>query len=243
MKRKNVSKQHILDEIKRTASENGGMPLGISKFFQETGIKDTDWAGKHWARWGDALKEAGFEPNQLNAAYEREFLLENFAFLVKELRKFPARRELQMKTRTDEAFPSANTFARFGNKHELAREVYLYCKGKSQFDEIIPICESVLSADSEPNEEPQQEGELGYVYLMKSGRFYKIGRSNAAGRREYELAIQLPDKLTTIHTIKTDDPPGIEAYWHTRFASKRKNGEWFELLSSDVQAFRRRKFM
>jgi hypothetical protein len=31
----------------------------------------------------------------------------------------------------------------------------------------------------------------GYVYLAKSGRHYKIGRSNSIGRREYELAIQL----------------------------------------------------
>ncbi len=47
---------------------------------------------------------------------------------------------------------------------------------------------------------------------MKSGRFYKIGRSNATGRREYEVAIQLPEKLSTVHVIRTDDPAGIEAY-------------------------------
>lgn len=84
---------------------------------------------------------------------------------------------------------------------------------------------------------------MGYVYLMKSGRYYKLGLSNAPGRREYELAIQLPEKLATVHLIRTDDPVGIEAYWHKRFELKHKGGEWFDLASADIAAFKRRKFM
>lgn len=78
---------------------------------------------------------------------------------------------------------------------------------------------------------------------MKSGQYYKLGRTNAAGRREYELAIQMPQKLMTVHTIRTDDPVGIEAYWHQRFRMKRQNGEWFDLDAADIKAFQRRKFM
>jgi len=92
-------------------------------------------------------------------------------------------------------------------------------------------------------EDTIEVAEIGYVYLLKSGKYYKIGRSNAPGRREYEIAIQLPEPAVTLHVIKTDDPVGIEKYWHQRFASCRKNGEWFELSWENVSAFWRRKFM
>lgn len=78
---------------------------------------------------------------------------------------------------------------------------------------------------------------------MKSGRFYKIGSSRNVERRNYELGIKLPEDLNILHKIRTDDPVGIENYWHNRFKDKRKQGEWFELSSGDVTAFRRRKFM
>lgn len=95
----------------------------------------------------------------------------------------------------------------------------------------------------ELTEDDTEAPQIGYVYLMKSGKHYKIGRSNAPGRRQYELAIQLPDPVVAVHTIKTDDPAGIEKYWHQRFGDRRKNGEWFELRREDVSAFRRRTFM
>jgi len=74
-----------------------------------------------------------------------------------------------------------------------------------------------------------------HVYLLKSGRYYKIGRSNAVERRERELAWSTRSKRTI--------PLGNESYWHRRFEGRRKNGEWFELTTQDVVAFRRRKFM
>ena len=238
-----MDRQHILDEIKRTAAANDGAPLGVARFFQETGIKVTDWEGRFWVRWGDALREAGFEPNQFNAAYDKTMLIESFVSLIRELGKFPVRRELQLKARTDKGFPSANVFARLGSKQQLAKDICAYCASRAGYDDVIALCAPLAAAEPSSSRAVESENTLGFVYLMKSGRFYKIGRSNAAGRREYELAIQMPEKLNTVHSIRTDDPAGIEAYWHKRFETQRKNGEWFELGKGDVLAFKRRKFM
>ena len=79
---------------------------------------------------------------------------------------------------------------------------------------------------------------LGEVYLFKSGRYYKIGKTNDTVRRGKELRIQLPEKCILIHSIKTDDPSGIETYWHGRFEEKRLNGEWFNLSPTDIKAFK-----
>jgi hypothetical protein len=240
-----MDRAYILAEIKRTANANGGKPLGRDRFLRETGIKQTDWIGRYWVRWGDALQEAGYEPNQLQVAYSAETLFEHYIGLVRELGRLPVNAELRMKEHHDKTFPSHGAFARFGPKQQLIERLQKYCEARSGYDDIVTLCarSSGRTTDSNKTRNRDAEREMGFVYLIRSGRYYKIGRSNAVGRRERELAIQLPEKANTVHAIRTDDPLGIEAYWHHRFEARRKNGEWFELSSSDLSAFRRRKFM
>jgi hypothetical protein len=244
-----MDKAYILQEIRRTATENSGTPLGSRKFVKETGIRASDWLGIYWARWSDALREAGYVPNQLTEAYESSELLQRFAEFALELERLPVKGDMLLKARNDPSFPHDATFRRLGSKLEFVQLLFDFCRKDERFEQVADWCNEYLASRQSENgrvndrETIAEEVVFGFVYLMKSGRFYKIGHSNAAGRREYELAIQLPEKLKTIHTIRTDDPVGIEAYWHNRFKDKRKNGEWFDLTAADMAAFKRRTFM
>ena len=205
---------------------------------------ESEWLGKLWARWGDAVREAGFTPNQLNHAYDKTELLEKYAKLALELGRLPTANDLRLKHRKDSFYPDQKVFERLGKKAELIRQVLEFCQNHEGYGDVIRMCEAYATLNHIPPEKATlSEEKTGFVYLVKSNRFYKIGKTNAVGRREYELAIQLPEPTRTVHVIRTDDPTGIEAYWHNRFANKRKNGEWFELDATDVAIFKRRKFM
>ncbi|MBI1346424.1 GIY-YIG nuclease family protein [bacterium] len=239
-----MNKADIISEIQRTAADNGNVPLGVARFEAATGIKTADWFGIHWARWGDALRDAGFEPNQLQGAYEKEELLQKYAELARALGRIPVRGDLGLKRRADPDFPSWNTFERLGKKAELIRKLGEFCRSQKGFEEVVLWCESYSGsskAESNEDELSAEEDHIGYVYLLKHGsrREYKIGCTNNPLRREGELGIQLPEKCQPVHYIQTDDPDGVEAYWHRRFSSKRKEGEWFSLTPQDVRAFKR----
>ncbi len=249
-----MDKQQILDEIRRTTRENGGVPLGRERFAKNTGIKYQDWIGKIWARWGDALREAGFEPNKLQTTYDDDILVEKFVRLARELGRFPVYAEIWMKGRSDPSFPAHNTFARLGRKPQLAKKVLAYCESRPGYEDVAALCapfaihEQPEGLESiEPTDKPSTGTKEGYVYMglltLGRERRYKIGKAILVERRTDQISLQLPGDLELVHVIRTDDPYGIENYWHRRFAVKNSKGEWFSLSREDVQAFKRRKFM
>jgi hypothetical protein len=237
-----VTKEQILSELQRTADANGGVPLGKGRFEAETGIREQDWRGRYWARWNDALAEAGFPPNQLQGRLDHDLVLSKLVAEIRRLGRMPTVAELSLRRREDDTFPSPRVFERFGPKATWAQQVLDYCAERDDCADVAEIVAPLVPVEREPEEAGETAVE-GFVYLLKSGRFYKIGRTLDVGRRKYDLAIQLPEAVTEEHVIRTDDPTGIERYWHLRFADRRKNGEWFELTRADVSAFKRRKFM
>ena len=161
-----IAKSHIVQEIKRVAAANGGVPLGSALFAAETGIRQADWFGVHWARWGDALREAGFETNQLQGAYGKEHLLRKCAELALELGRIPVRGDLKLKRRQDPDFPSWNTFDRLGTKAGLVKELAEFCRTASGFDAVRVWCEERLQpvAGDVVQKARRHEDAIGYVH-------------------------------------------------------------------------------
>lgn len=237
------TKAQIIEEIKRIAKGDGVAP-GRRRFESETGIKESDWYGKHWRTWSDALTEAGLSPNDKQGAYDDDWLLRQLAEFVRELQQFPATVDFRIKSRSG-AFPDQKTFRkRFGEKSELVRKVTEWCRLQSGYQDVIEICQGILEPAAD-EEEPEADApaNAGFVYLMRSGKRFKIGRTDSLEKRYAGLSAQVPHELIQVHAILTDDPSGIEAYWHNRFKGKRRHNEWFELTAEDVAAFKRRKFM
>lgn len=118
-----MDKQHILGEIGRTAEANGGVPLGRQRFLAETGIRVSDWSGRFWITWSDAVREAGYEPNAKQAAFKDDWLLERLARLARELGHYPVMPELRMKAREDPEFPATARSPDSGEKRNLPQRL------------------------------------------------------------------------------------------------------------------------
>lgn len=237
-----MNKLEIISKIKRIAEECGGKAPGFQRFATETGVRKSDWYPNLWLRWGDAISEAGCQPNDFITAYDTNFLITKYIELIREIGHFPIEGELRIKKKTDKDFPSHSAFSQLGSKQERVRKIIEYCQGKSEFGDIISHCSVIVkSACEKPDSTNTDSDNVGYVYLIRHGKRneYKLGRTYNPIRREGEIRLELPEKVQPIHYIKTDDPAGIENYWHSRFDSKRKEGEWFLLTLEDVRAFKR----
>ncbi|MDJ0920183.1 MAG: GIY-YIG nuclease family protein [Henriciella sp.] len=231
------SREFILSEIQRVYEKYDRAP-GMRVFERETGIRKPEWYGVHWRSWSAALVEAGLEPNKKQGKLSSDNILQQYAEFVRQLGRIPAEVDVRMYARDNEGFPSHTTFSKhFGNKASLLQALSAWVAENEEFADIAN-----LLPDEEDTKATQESAREGFVYLLKSGAHFKIGRSDEIERRVKEIGVSMPEKVDLVHTIRTDDPSGIESYWHRRFSDKRANGEWFKLTREDIRAFKRRKF-
>jgi len=241
-----MTKQEIIEKIKEVATLLGQKSPSLKDMEKYAGLSSSSWKGKFWIRWSEALAEAGYQANHFSLpALGKEKYIVELLLLIRELQRVPQWLELRMRKRADKAFPSTTAIKEnFDGKtwDEIKAELLEYCERNSSFFDLVPLFPEPAETDTViQNDELQGVPVSGFVYLLQHGdrKEYKIGKTGHVLRRHGEIAIELPEQVRSIHTIETDDPSGIEKYWHNRFKEKRKNGEWFELSNEDVRAFRR----
>jgi hypothetical protein len=234
-------RDQILAEIRKLAEANGGQPLGWITFSKATGIRIHEWRGKYWSKWGDATREAGFEPNTPISAYTDDHFLRKLAEAARHFGAIPNTIQMAMYRRTDPTFPARQTFnVNFSSRAEMLTQLRKWVSEHAEFADVAAMFPP--EAESEAEEKAARATD-GYVYLIQWGDVYKIGRGQDLEKRVKQIRTGLPESGKLVHAIRTDDPSGIEAYWHRRFADKRtENGEWFRLSRADITAMRRRKF-
>lgn len=237
-----MSPEEITNEIQRLAHENGGKPLGERLFLSNAGLTRSNLWSAGFSSYSDALVAAGFSKNQLNPASQPTVVLASLVELVRTIGRFPTKGHIKAARAKDKSFPSYEAFLTVsgGAFSNLPSVLIEHCRANGISDIAHLIPQAISRSASERN--VTSRSVTGYVYLLKHGQHYKIGRSNDTARRRREISLILPEELKHIHVIETDDPAGIEAYWHRRLASKRLRGEWFALTNEDVAAFKRRRY-
>jgi len=75
----------------------------------------------------------------------------------------------------------------------------------------------------------------GFVYIVQSGTYFKIGRSSDVLRRLRQLQTGSAEDVVLILTLKFRNCATMEKQIHRRFKEKRLRGEWFDLKPKDIK--------
>jgi Meiotically up-regulated gene 113 len=218
-----VSREHVLAELKRLAARSGGRAPGRRTFERETGIRMSEWFGVYWARWGDALAEADLSPNQWQPRLDPDAVLGSLAMIVRHLGHTPTEGELRIYARAHPESPGHDTYRNhFGTKADTIARLRQWVGERPDFADVAALLGPDV-AEPAVAVAPRPLGATtdGFVYLIRSGPHHKIGRSDELERRVKQIRVALPEAAVLEHSIRTDDPAAIEAYWHRRFADRR----------------------
>lgn len=238
-----MTREAILEDIRRLAQENGGH-IGLRAFCRKSGIPEHQVVPGQFVKWNAALAVAGIATVSFRRPRTEEVtILDAVARLAVRLEEWPSENAMKFERQKSPSFPSFSVIRRLIRNRTLASKVAAYCVGKSELARAEKLARERSIIESVETPRPGRQAIEGYVYLMRSGRRYKIGFTSSPSRRHREVRLDLPDPTDLVHSIPTDDPAGIERYWHERFKSKRiRETEFFTLDATDVAAFRSRKY-
>ncbi len=111
-------------------------------FEKATGIRMSEWYGIHWRSWGDAITEAGYEPNERQGKLSSDEVLRKYAEAVRHFGRIPAEIDMRMFSRERPDFPGRSTYSNhFGNKQRLVAALAKFVRENADYADLeqIPI--------------------------------------------------------------------------------------------------------
>ncbi len=78
-------------------------------------------------------------------------------------------------------------------------------------------------------------GNPGYVYVVKCGKYYKIGKTLEPFKRIRALQTTNPEDIEIIFVNRVYDYDTVEKGLHWNMKSKHHRGEWYALDESDYE--------
>jgi hypothetical protein len=238
-----MTKDEYLELVRQHAEQAGGT-IGLRAFCRATRMPERHFLEFGFDNWGAAVAAANLRPvSFFRPRADDADVVRQFVQLAARLGRWPTENDIVLARKKDDQFPCLQVVRRLGRSGGLAAKVVAFCEGNSDLGAVAALAARRIAANGEEPSQSRRAHVEGYVYMMRSGRRYKIGYTSSPSRRHREVRLDLPDPTDLVHTIPTDDPPGIEAYWHHRFRDKRvRDTEFFELDAADVLAFKARKY-
>ena len=237
-----MTKEKIIIEYKKIKKELGHKPSS-TEFYKYSNVSKR-MLGKAFGScaYSKLTEACGDIPNPFSSRKSNlTEILQQYGELIRKLEKLPAIVEWE----NENLKPSVPGIEVSHNLKwsEIPQKFYEFAKNDDKWKDIINKFFSNTSFKNDDINTNSANQSHGHVYLLKHDNAYKIGKSFDVTRRYKEIKVQMPHDTEEIHVIETDDPSGIEAYWHNRFKDKKLKGEWFNLSREDIKAFKKRKFM
>ena len=146
------------------------------------------------------MTEAGYSPNTLQDSYPDDYVIEQLIGLIRDLGRYPVIREIKLRGHDDPDFPSHSVFQRRGNKAaELVAMVRQFCEARDGYDDVLRMI-APLNATAEDVETGTHDSPTaGFVYLMKSGEWFKLTSQDVNVFRRRKFMCGLPERASTVH--------------------------------------------
>ncbi len=135
-------RDRIIEQLKSIAKTNAGAAPGVRAFERETGIRESDWRGIYWARWSDAVREAGLEPNDYQAKLDPDLMMAKLAAALRHYGRMPTFAEMRLYGQSDPTFPSDRTIAKhFKGMKDMKQRLAAWMSERSDYADISGVCQ------------------------------------------------------------------------------------------------------